>query len=86
MNKQFKISKQKMLEIATLAKNYEHPLIDWYPTIEEIKSNIDLNDPENIPFLSWLCNTELELTKDEEETKSFIRNFLSEKVLIKEEV
>ena len=82
--KQINMTQENFLTLNKAVRDYEYQLFDWYPTIDELEETIDFNDSENIPFLLFLSNTEMELTQDEKEAKEYIRNFLSQKINLKE--
>lgn len=75
--KRILLTPEKMMKASQAATNYEFELTDWYPTIEELEEKIDLNDVGNVPFLLWLCNTDLELSRDEIATKEYIKQHLA---------
>lgn len=81
--KQINMTQEEFLNLNKAVQDYEHQLFDWYPTIDELEERIDFNDSENIPFLLFLSNTEMELTQDEKDAKQYIRDFLSKKINLK---
>lgn len=82
--KRINMTQEDFLNLNKAVRDYEHQLFDWYPTIDELEERIDFTDSENIPFLLFLSNTEMELTQDEKEAKEYIREFLSKKINLKE--
>lgn len=56
----------------------------WYPTIEEIQKYIEPDLKENLEFLIWLINQEMELTMDEKETREYCEKLIEDNFIIAE--
>lgn len=51
-------------------------MIDWYPTIDQIREHITEYNEKTIAFLLWCVNTEMELSEDDKKTKRYIQQLL----------
>lgn len=50
---------------------------NWWPTIDEVKSNIEPKLEQNLEFLIWIANTANEPQTDEQrESRRYINNLI----------
>ena len=56
----------------------------WYPSIEEIQKYIEPELKDNLEFLIWLIDQDMELTMDEKETREYWQKLIDDNFYIED--
>lgn len=82
-NAKYNLTLDELQEMTDQVKTMDFQCIYWYPSVSDLKNFQFYGTKNDVAFLLWLINTELELTEEEKKSREFAQKILQEKIQIK---